>query len=88
MKTGAETTSLLLLQEFSDGKPESVHAPSQDTRLLCLSNKSEAAQNNKHSHVSAAQNFLFWGKLCWLCYQQTPLLAFFTLCIHLIYSFF
>lgn len=31
MKTGAETTSLLLLQEFSDGKPESVHAPSQDT---------------------------------------------------------
>lgn len=32
MKTGAETTSLLLLQEFCYGKPESVCVPSQDTR--------------------------------------------------------
>lgn len=57
MKTGAETTSLLLLQEFCNGKPESVRVPPRIQDLLCLNNKREAAQNNKHSHVSAAQYF-------------------------------
>lgn len=87
MKTGAETTSLLLLREFCDCKPESVRTPVQGIQApLFLNKKSKAAQNSKHSHVTAARNLTLREAL--LALLQTPPLAFFVLCIYFIYSFY
>lgn len=87
MKTGAETTSLLLLREFCDGKPESVCTPIPGIQTsLRLNKKGEAAQNSKYSHVRTAQNLTLRETL--LALLQTPLLAFFMLCIYFMYPFY
>lgn len=87
MKTGAETTSFLLLREFCDSKPESGRAPIPRIQApLCQNKESKAVQNSKHSHVSAAQKLNPREML--LAVLQTPLLAFFILCIYFTYSFY